>query len=453
MDRETAETIFSEIESFASYAFNKSHAAAYATLAYQTAYLRRFYPQEYFSSLMSSVLGNTPKLQEYIDECQSLGIKILPPHVNYSGAGFTPHEGNIRYGLLAVKNLGRGLISRLQSERELNGKFKTFYEFCSRMSEKEINRRAIESLIKAGALDRLGSNRREMMMALPMIMDSLENDRKNNIEGQLGFFGTDDFENEMRIDPKPEYSERELLAMEHEITGMYISGHPMEQFRKAFETGYAARTDRIISSAKGESSYYRDGQNVRIIGIIESVKKKMTKSNTTMAFVTAEDMYSSIEILVFPNVFESSQNAMREGDTVEFSGRLSFTEEQEPKLVADSVRRVSSMSDIDLSRFKKSGSRTSDVNQPNGNRQAPPQSKKAVSNPGLYLRIKNNECREYEKALQYIDIFDGRADVYIYFTDSRKIVRAPARYRVDVNNVLIRELKKLLGDSNVALKE
>ena len=453
VDKETAETIFSEIESFASYAFNKSHAAAYATLAYQTAYLRRFYPQEYFSSLMSSVLGNTPKLQEYIDECQSLGIKMLPPHVNYSGAGFAPHEGNIRYGLLAVKNLGRGLISRLQSERELNGKFKTFYEFCSRMSEKDINRRAIESLIKAGALDRLGSNRREMMMALPMIMDSLENDRKNNIEGQLGFFGTDDFEKEMRIDPKPEYSERELLAMEHEITGMYISGHPMEQFRQAFETGYAARTDRIISSAKGESSYYRDGQNVRIIGIIESVKKKMTKSNTTMAFVTAEDMYSSIEILVFPNVFETSQNAMREGDTAEFSGRLSFTEEQEPKLVADGVRRVSSMSDIDLPRFKSQNNRSSYEVRQSESRQAPPQSKKAVSNPGLYLRIKNNECREYEKALQYIDIFDGRTDVYIYFTDSRKIVRAPARYRVDVNNVLIRELKKLLGDNNVALKE
>ncbi len=457
VDKATAETIFAEIESFASYAFNKSHAAAYATLAYQTAYLRRFYPQEYFASLMSSVLGNTAKLREYTDECHALGIKILPVHVNYSDAGFTPSENNIKYGLLAVKNLGRGVISRLQSEREIGGKFKTFSEFCRRMSGKDMNRRATESLIKAGALDHLGSNRREMMMALPMIYDSLESDRRNNIDGQLGLFGTQDFEDEMRISHKEEYSEKELLAMEREVTGMYISGHPAEKFKAAYDSGYAARIDRIISSANGEGRYYRDDQRVKIIGLVQAVKQKITKSKSTMAFVTVEDVYASIEVLVFANLYQNVKGALREGDTVEISGRISFTDEQEPKMVAENVRMVSSVADVNLNQSnaaqRNQGGFSGENRQNNPQNEYQNKAHKAVSNPGLYIRVRNNECREYEKALQYIDIFDGRDDVYIYFTDNKKLVRAPARYRVDVNDVLIRELKKLLGDNNVAMKK
>ena len=478
VDKDVAEVIFQEIESFASYAFNKSHAAAYAVLAYQTAYLKRFYPLEYLSALMTSVLSNTPKLQAYMDECSRLGIKILAPHVNYSGSGFTPSEENggknIRFGLLAVKNLGRNVINRLQSEREMNGKYKTFYEFCSRICDKDVNRRAIESLIKSGALDHLGSNRKEMMMALPMIMDTLESDRRNNIEGQLGFFGTEDIETQMTISPKPEYSQSELLNMEKEVTGMYISGHPMAEFKEAYDSGYAARIDRIISSASGESGYYRDGERVNLIVLVDTVKKKINKSNSTMAFVTVEDMYSSIEVIVFANIFSYSENSFREGDTVEIVGTINFTEEQEPKVICDSVRRISSMKDIDLSKAKVRRNHSSYQSQnyaqrngynnrqgynqnynqnynPNYNQNAP-QKPKNVSNPGLYIRVPNENCHEYEKALQYIDIFDGRSDVYIYFTDNKKLVRAPSRYRVDINDVLVRELKKLLGENNAAVK-
>ncbi|MDO4458477.1 MAG: DNA polymerase III subunit alpha [Clostridia bacterium] len=451
VSKEIAEALFFEIESFASYAFNKSHAAAYATLSYQTAYLKCFYPQEYMAALLSSVLGSSSKLQEYMEECHRLGIKVLPPHVNYSKMGFSVSDGDIRYGMLAIKNLGKGVISRIISERN-SGKYRSFYDFCSRMNGHDLNRRAVESLIKAGALDRLGNNRREMMMSLPQIMDGLDSNRRNNIDGQLGLFGTEDINFAVEMRREAEYQPGELLAMEKEVTGMYISGHPMSVFIEAYESGYAARCDRIISASAGENFDYKDNQKVNLIGLVDTVKKKITKQGTAMAFVTLEDMYAGIEVLVFPAIYNYFQGVLKEGDTVEISGRISFTEEKEPKIICDSVRRVNSMQDIDLSQLKKTQQKSPVNNRNYGKAQQTDVQSAPSRNPGLYIRVPSEESFEYKKAMQYIDIFDGRNELYIYFTDKMKLMKAPARWRVDVNDVLVRELKKLLGDSNVAVK-
>ena len=445
VDRNTAEAIFHEIESFASYAFNKSHAAAYATLAYQTAYLKYHYPQEYMAALLSSVLENTGKLMEYIEECRRMGIKVLPPHVNYSELKFSADGGNIRYGLLAIKNLGRGVITKLLSERTAGGKYMSFGSFCSRVSSQEMNRRAVESLIKAGALDRLGMNRREMMMSLPQLMDSIEADRRRNIDGQLGFFGNDEADSPEEVKYVNEYSAAELLSMEKEVTGMYISGHPMAEYAEVYSKGICARCDRIYASARGESREYTDEQKADLLGMITAVKKKITKNNQAMAFITLEDMYGSIEVLVFPTVYGYFSPILREGNTVRISGRISFTEEKDPKLICDSAKEIKSIKDIDLNERPQR-----DTHQ---GKPAPPQlQRKPTSNPGLYIRVENDSCREYIKALQYIAVFDGQECTYIYFKDSKKLVRAPASYRVQINDVLIRELKKLLGGENVAVK-
>ena len=254
VDEATAQALFQEIESFASYAFNKSHAAGYAVVAYQTAYLKCHYPCEYMAALLSSVLGQTGKVSEYIEECGRLGISVLPPHVNFSEAGFTVVGKSIRFGLLAVKNLGRGVIARMVEERRGGGEFTSFYNFCKRMAGRELNRRAIESLIKCGALDNLGNNRREMLLSVESVLDALEADKRRNVEGQMGFFDTPGSSQagEPPLDKAEDFSAVDKLNMEKEVTGMYLSGHPMSAYAGLYQEGGYARMDEILQSAGEE---------------------------------------------------------------------------------------------------------------------------------------------------------------------------------------------------------
>lgn len=440
VDEQTAIALFKEIENFAAYAFNKSHAAAYATVAYQTAYLKFYYPKEYLASLLSSVLGSAGKLAEYMEECHRLAISVLPPHVNFSGTGFTVSGGDIRYGLLAVKNLGRGVIARLVDERTTGGTFSSFFNFCSRMSGKDMNKRAVESLIKSGALDGLGNNRKEMMLGISGIMDGLDADKRRNLEGQMGLFGDTQQDMDYTLPAAADYTDAEKLSMEHEVTGMYLSGHPMAAYKSAYDKGIAARIDRIISSAAGESDMYHDEERVDVIGMISSVKKKITKSNSAMAFVTIEDMYGSMEVLVFPQIYDGCSQLIREGSAVKIRGRISFTEEKEPKLICDSITMPPTQESI-----RSAGGTVYE-------RQTATREKQPVKNPGLYIKVSDMECSEYKKALQYIEVFDGSSDLYIYDLSNKKLVRAPAKYRVAINDVLIAALKKLLGSANVAAK-
>ena len=454
VDRETAELLFGEIENFASYAFNKSHAAAYALVAYQTAYLKRHYPREYMAALLSSVLDFAGKVAEYIEVCGQMGIEVLPPHVNESESGFSVTDQKIRFGLSAIKNLGRGVIGRLLTEREKAGAFRSFYDFCKRMQGQDLNRRGVESLIKSGALDGLGNRRREMLLSMPMILDGLDAERKRNIEGQIGLFDRGDGEtagHEPDCIHAEEFSDLEKLSLEKEVTGLYLSGHPMEQFRGAYQGGLVARMDEILASAAGESRQYQDRQQVHILGIVTAVKKKVTRNNETMAFAGVEDIYGAMELLVFPGIWREYAPVLQEGTALLIHGRISFTEEKEPKLLCDQIwvreeigRRLKALKE--------------DPEGRSGGRFCPPSfsnpdddSVKAFGRPGLFLRIPTRRDPGYIKALQYIRIFDGDFPVYVKFQDQGKILRTPERFNVSLNLPLVKALEALLGEGNVAV--
>ena len=429
VDQQTALELFKEIESFASYAFNKPHAAGYAVVAYQTAYLKCHYPCEYMAALLSSVLGQTGKVAEYIEECGRLGISVLPPHVNYSDMGFTVVGKSIRFGLLAVKNLGRNVIARMVEERRGGGEFTSFYNFCKRMAGRDLNRRAIESLVKCGALDGLGNNRREMLLAVERVLGSLEADKRRNVEGQMGFFDAPGSAQggEPPLEKTEDFSAADKLNMEKEVTGMYLSGHPMAAYAGLYQEGGYARMDEILQSAgERETGRYQDGQWVTLLGMVVGVRKKATKNNAQMAFVSLEDMYGAITALVFPKVLEQYGSLLYEGAVVEVQGKLSFTEDKAPELVCQSLGKP-----------------------------ADPVSVKAPAGkpvrPGLYLRLSSQQDPRYDKAMRYIAVFDGGAtDLYLTFQDTGKLLRAPAKFRVEINRPLLRALKELLGAENVA---
>ena len=429
VDQQTALELFKEIESFASYAFNKPHAAGYAVVAYQTAYLKCHYPCEYMAALLSSVLGQTGKVAEYIEECGRLGISVLPPHVNYSDTGFTVVGKSIRFGLLAVKNLGRNVIARMVAERRAAGEFTSFYNFCKRMAGRDLNRRAIESLVKCGALDGLGNNRREMLLAVERVLDSLEADKRRNVEGQMGFFDAPGSAQggEPLLEKTEDFSAADKLNMEKEVTGMYLSGHPMAAYAGLYQEGGYARMDEILQSAgERETGRYQDGQWVTLLGMVVGVRKKATKNNAQMAFVSLEDMYGAITALVFPKVLEQYGSLLYEGAVVAVQGKLSFTEDKAPELVCQSLGKP-----------------------------ADPVSVKAPAGkpvrPGLYLRLSSQKDPRYDKAMRYIAVFDGGAtDLYLTFQDTGKLLRAPAKFRVEINRPLLRALKELLGAENVA---
>ena len=429
VDQRTALELFKEIESFASYAFNKPHAAGYAVVAYQTAYLKCHYPCEYMAALLSSVLGQTGKVAEYIEECGRLGISVLPPHVNYSDTGFTVVGKSIRFGLLAVKNLGRNVIARMVAERRAAGEFTSFYNFCKRMAGRDLNRRAIESLVKCGALDGLGNNRREMLLAVERVLDSLEADKRRNVEGQMGFFDAPGSAQggEPPLEKTEDFSAADKLNMEKEVTGMYLSGHPMAAYAGLYQEGGYARMDEILQSAgERETGRYQDGQWVTLLGMVVGVRKKATKNNAQMAFVSLEDMYGAITALVFPKVLEQYGSLLYEGAVVAVQGKLSFTEDKAPELVCQSLGKP-----------------------------ADPVSVKAPAGkpvrPGLYLRLSSQKDPRYDKAMRYIAVFDGGAtDLYLTFQDTGKLLRAPAKFRVEINRPLLRALKELLGAENVA---
>lgn len=429
VDQQTALELFKEIESFASYAFNKPHAAGYALVAYQTAYLKCHYPCEYMAALLSSVLGQTGKVAEYIEECGRLGISVLPPHVNFSDMGFTVVGKSIRFGLLAVKNLGRNVIARMVEERRGGGEFTSFYNFCKRMAGRDLNRRAIESLVKCGALDGLGNNRREMLLAVERVLDSLEADKRRNVEGQMGFFDAPGSAQggEPPLEKTEDFSAADKLNMEKEVTGMYLSGHPMAAYAGLYQEGGYARMDEILQSAgERETGRYQDGQWVTLLGMVVGVRKKATKNNAQMAFVSLEDMYGAITALVFPKVLEQYGSLLYEGAVVEVQGKLSFTEDKAPELVCQSLGKP-----------------------------ADPVSVKAPAGkpvrPGLYLRLSSQRDPRYDKVMRYIAVFDGGAtDLYLTFQDTGKLLRAPAKFRVEINRPLLRALKELLGAENVA---
>ena len=449
VDRKTAMSIYDEMESFASYAFNKSHATAYAMISYQTAWLKCHYPREYMASLLTSVLDNQNKLAGYISECSRLGIKVLPPHINESYYGFTVAGNDIRFGHLAIKNLGRQFIDFIIYERKQSGNFKSLNDFCERMYDKTMNSRALESLIKCGAIDNLGANRRQMLAVSKMILDSIQFESRKNVKGQISLFDTDEdtkASGEIAMPDLPEFSVSERLFMENEVAGMYLSGHPLNEYD---EYAKIARTDRIGSIISMESdSSYKDGQTVRVLAIVSKVKTQVTKNNKMMAFVNVEDQYGMAEMLVFPNVFDEYGLYFREGNIIDVVATVNIREDEDPKIICNKVKLVTKDTKPEpLKTYADYRNNREQVKAPTANRPVNPQKPKT-----LYIRIDNLESKSFKKAKRLLEIFEGRTPVVFYLTDTNKKLQAPQNLWVDLNSVLVNELKKQLGDDNIVAK-
>ena len=443
IDEKTANSIYDEMESFASYAFNKSHAAAYASISYKTAWLKCYYPREYMAALLSSVLDNQNKMAVYIGECQRLGIKVLPPDVNESYHGFSVIGGNIRYGLLAIKNLGRQFIDEIITERRYKP-YSSFYDFCKRLYGRNMNSRAIESLIKCGAFDTLGANRRQLLAVSKTVLDDLDYESKHNMGGQISFFDlggeVHKTSSEPQIPDMEEFPKNELLHMENEIAGMYLSGHPMDDYTEFSRIIKADRTGEIISN---ESGLYFNGKKVSLVCIVSKVKTQLTKNNKMMAFVNIEDRYGSMEAVVFPNVYEKYALYLSDGNAILIRGTLNFKENEEPKLICDSIEKARSNEECKNNSFAVNA-----VNKERNNFQKP-----VNANPSaLYLRIDDLSTELYNKAKRVLDIFEGSTPVIFYLTNSGRKVKAPSSMWVTLNDVMIKELKFQLGDKNVAAK-
>lgn len=432
-----ANEIFDEMISFASYAFNKAHAAAYAFVAYRTAWLKCHYPCEFLAALLTSFLDNSGKVAQYINECSRLGIKILPPHVNRSTEAFEVSDGNIHFSLLAVKNLGRGFIRRMVDERTMNGNFKDFYDFCRRMYGKDFNRRAIESLVKCGAFDGMGANRRQMCAVIDPIIEELDNTKRRNVEGQIGFGDLSsgsaaeptESKSSFAYPPSEEFSPEMLLKYEKEVAGMYLSGHPMAQYRELSKALKCAQ----IGDIAAEESRYKDNDRVLLLGLITSAKKKITKSDATMAFLNFEDMTGSIEVIVFPKTLIEKPTMFHEGNILLLHGRVSMREDEDTKVVCEAVEPCPSSVPAEAAK-------------------APTQEKKKAAR-GLFLRFDTASSPQIEYCRKLLNIFDGAVPLYYYFADTKEYKRNPIGQNIDVNDVLLRELRKILGESNVIFNE
>ena len=449
-----ANEIFDEMSSFASYAFNKSHAAAYATVAYRTAYLKCHFPGEYMAAQLSSVLDNTDKVIEYIGECQKMGLKVLGPDVNKSESGFIWDGEGVRFGLLAVKNLGRGIIRDIVSERQMNGKYKGFTDFCKRAYGRELNKRTLESLIKCGALDSFSANRRQMLSGYESILSSIDAEKKANVSGQMSLFGgfEEQHDEEDNLPRVSEYSLRELLNMEKETTGLYLSGHPMNEYNDILEKIGASKVLDIkkISADDGE-------KRVRLCGIVLSKKMKTTKSNDVMAFVTLEDTTGSLEALVFPRILQESGGIINVNEAVVVEARVSAREDEETKLVAEKFLTVEEAQRIPFASNAGYQRRPGPIQQKAEpapvNNPAPAPQKSSVS--GLFIRVPSEDSAEYKKAMDFLAVFEGLTPLYIHFADTKKTVKAPTKLWVDANlenGYVPKRLAKILGEENVVMK-
>ena len=424
-----AQSIYDEITDFANYAFNKAHAVCYAVVAYQTAWFKYHYPKEYMAALLTSVLDSSDKVAEYIAECKEWKLPVLPPDINQSQADFTAVEEGIRFGLVAVKGVGRNFINGLLEERRKGGDFTDFMDFCDRMFQLDLNRRALENLIKCGAFDRMGYRRSQLLMVYGQVLDGIAASRKRNLEGQMDLFGGGAQEGEKAVPALvlpnvPEYDAQELMSMEKETTGLYLSGHPMDQYREMARRQGAVTIGSIMNDFQREEGpqQYRDGQRVVIAGVISNYKTRTTRNNTLMAYVNLEDDTSGIELLCFSRVLEESGSYIRENAAVLARGKISVRDEKEPQLMVDAIMPLQDNMEIQ-ERGEKREKR-------------------------LYLRFPNREDPRLRKVKLVLSMFPGEEQIILYFEDCKKRVGT----RGQCHPALIQDLTERLGQENVVLK-
>jgi DNA polymerase-3 subunit alpha len=427
----TAADIFDEVAKFAGYGFNKSHAAAYAIIAYQTAWLKYYYPVEFSAALITSVMGVSKKVAEYIQHCKSRGIEVLPPDVNESSVSFTVKGNKIRFGLAAVKNVGINAIESIIRARQEKGRFEGLYDFLQKIDYSVINKRTVESLIKCGAFDCFQVYRSRMLAVYEKLMEGIQGQKKSNVEGQISMFDTmeDAFDITDNIYPEiNEYPKRNLLSMEKEMIGLYISGHPLEEYKSemaALVTITTAEfvTDNELEAQETGNNFELDGKQVTMGGIIVSVKQKTTKTNNMMAFVELEDLYGTVEIIVFPRTYERCKNLLIQDTIVLVDGRISQKEEEAAKIICDTVRPM-----------------------------------KKYMGKKLYIKI-NTELQPeiVEKLKNVLAEYKGVQQV-ILVNEANKIngksqaMKADSKIWVDINDKLLDDLKEVAGSDCVVVK-
>lgn len=419
VDEKTAAAIFDEMMDFASYAFNKSHAAAYAVVAYQTAWLKCHYPVEFFAALLTSFIDNNSKVTKYIEVVKRLGITMLPPSINKSSRTFSVDDGKIRFGLAAVKNVGGSVVDEITDERRTNGRFTGFTDFCERMVGRKLNKRVVEGLIKCGAFDEFGLKRSVLMYEYERVIDSALEKAKNVMPGQIDMFGTltemtfvgDNF------DDREEYSEKELLDMEKESIGMYVSGHPLDSVKAAVEKNSTAR---IIDIIENEEHKFNIGSQVTLSGIVTKTRDQLTKKGEIMRYAELEDLSGSIEVIIFPKLLRCFDYLLKEGGIVTISGNLDLNDDTPPKLRLESVRPLDTASG---------------------------------KSARLYLRIASKSGNDMRAVKDILSGAGGSIGVVIKFSDSGEVVKAPMSMMINRNDGRYERLLGLLGSENVKLVE
>ena len=422
IDEATANKIYDEMIDFAKYAFNKSHAAAYAVVSYQTAYLKYYYPVEFMAALMTSVIDFPNKVAEYILVCRQMGIKILPPDVNCGMYGFSVDNGAIRYGLSAIKSVGRPVIESLVREREENGQYRSLKDFMERNSP-QMNKRAVENFIKAGALDCLDGNRRQKMLVYQKISDNISQEKKNSLAGQMSLFDLvseeDKKEFEIRMPDVVEFGKEELLGYEKEVLGIYLSGHPLENYREMMEKTISAKTSDFQQDEETNLPKVMDGQKVIIGGMITDKTIKYTKNNKVMAFLTVEDLVGTVEVVVFPRDYEKSQQFLNEEGRVFIQGRVSAEDDRASKLILEKIRPFDNM----------------------------PRE--------IWIQFDNKESytQQSQELLADLRRSPGDSAVVIYLKDVKAIKKLPVGYHAQIQDSWLNYMYEKYGKTNVKVVE
>jgi DNA polymerase-3 subunit alpha len=423
IDEGVANKIFDDMTDFAKYAFNKSHAAAYTIVSYQTAWLKYYYPVEFMAALMTSVIDFPAKVAEYIMECRKMNIQILPPDINAGERDFSVDGGNIRYALSAIKSVGRSVIDSIVRERGENGPFVSLKDFCTRLSGKEVNKRTVESFIKSGAMDGLHANRHQMMLVYNQVMDQVNQERKKSMTGQMSLFDFVSDEEKAEFDvhyPKVDEYDKELkLAYEKEVLGVYISGHPLEEYAKFLTKNVTAvTTDFYLDDETGESRV-RDNQNVIIGGMITSKTVKVTKNNKLMAFISLEDLVGTVEVVIFPNDYERHQKYLVEDQKVYIRGRVSASEDQQSKLICEKI--------IPFDEIPKE----------------------------IWIKFDSKDAymQRAEELYRMLEPESGSDRIVVFCAREKAVKRLENRYAVQGDDRVIQMLRNAFGDENVKLQQ
>ncbi|MCF0142865.1 MAG: DNA polymerase III subunit alpha, partial [Parasporobacterium sp.] len=423
ISEQVANKIYDDMIDFAKYAFNKSHAAAYAIVAYQTAFLKYYYPTEYMASLMTSVMNLSDKLALYTAECRDLGIELLAPDINLAGSGFTPDGSNIRYGLSAIKGVGKNIIDNIISERESGGPFKDLHDFCERLAGKDINKRVVEGLIKAGALDSFGLTRKQLIHIYMDVLDEVNKDKKSVMAGQISFMDLlsdnekQSFRPQVRVEG--EYPKEVLLEFEKEVTGIYISGHPLNDYMEIIDkVGNAHTNDFLIDPDSGDVNI-QDQAQVTVGGIITAITPKNARNGQPMAFLTVEDIFGTVEVIVFPKDYAVTRQYINTGAKVFIKGRATVESEANGKIIASKVIP-----------FEMTGKQ-------------------------LWVRFKNID--EYKAAKLRLEAMltdennKGNVSVGIFLNEEKQRKIMPPEFNVNAEDGFIASMKEAFGDANVAL--